>query len=83
MVAECGPSFTSKAEGMLKDMDASKKLMKEFKVKLRDIFGKLCGSSAKHDSDEFSYRSIQCQYFNTRLLAGVSTNTPQSSTRGM
>jgi len=39
MVAECGPSFTSKAEGMLKDMDASKKLMKEFKVKLPDIFG--------------------------------------------
>ncbi|KAH8555429.1 Cullin-domain-containing protein [Umbelopsis sp. PMI_123] len=29
---ECGPSFTSKAEGMLKDMDASKKLMKEFKT---------------------------------------------------
>jgi hypothetical protein len=35
MVSECGPSFTSKAEGMLKDMDASKKLMKEFKVKVR------------------------------------------------
>ncbi|KAG2176227.1 hypothetical protein INT43_005461 [Umbelopsis isabellina] len=29
---ECGPSFTSKSEGMLKDMEASKKLMKEFKA---------------------------------------------------
>ncbi|KAJ2960630.1 hypothetical protein NQZ79_g4083 [Umbelopsis isabellina] len=29
---KCGPSFTSKSEGMLKDMEASKKLMKEFKA---------------------------------------------------
>jgi Cullin family len=35
LLVECGPSFTSKAEGMLKDMDASKKLMKEFKVSSR------------------------------------------------
>lgn len=77
MKKECGAAYTSKLEGMLRDMKQSNELMQEFNVSVHKKKEKKKTDSKcvmlPGATKLTSTTGIQCQYTHTRLLAIIHT----------